>query len=141
MTLRTLTTGFYWFLGLAGLANGLWMLLDPASWYVQIPAAVPDTGPLNQHFVHDVGVVYCLAGLGAIWCARDPIAAYAAHLGVMLFYVGHALVHVAEILVGMLPHTHWWIDLPLVFLPALVLAVLTVPAVRRRAYGQNLARQ
>lgn len=133
--MRKLASGFYGILGLVSLANGLWMLLDPASWYVQIPAAVPDTGPLNQHFVHDVGVVYFAAGLGALWCARDPIAAYGAHLGVMLFYAGHALVHVAEILLGLLPHSHWWIDLPLVFSPALVLVLLTVPAVRRRVYG------
>lgn len=123
---------FYWFLGLTSLANGLWMLADPATWFTQIPAAVPDTGPLNQHFVHDIGVVYSIAGLGSIWCARDLAGTYAVHLGVMLFYAGHALVHVAEISLGLLPHSHWWIDLPLVFLPALILMTLTLPAVRQR---------
>lgn len=135
MKLATMARLFYWFLGLTSLANGLWMLADPATWFMQIPAAVPDTGPLNRHFVHDIGVVYSIAGLGAIWCARDLAGSYIAHLGVMLFYVGHALVHVAEIGLGLLPHSHWWIDLPLVFLPAVILIVLTLPGVRRRFGG------
>ena len=29
----------------------LWMLAAPAGWFVGIPAAVPDTGPLNPHLV------------------------------------------------------------------------------------------
>ena len=134
MQLRTLVAWFYGFLGLISLANGLWMLADPATWFTQIPAAVTDTGPLNQHFVHDVGVAYFLCGVAALWCARAGATAYVAHLGVMLFYAGHALVHVAEISFGLLPHTHWWIDLPLVFVPALLLAVLTLPLVRQRIW-------
>ncbi len=133
--MRALAIGFYWLLGLGSLANGLWMLGDPAGWFTQIPAAVPDTGPLNRHFVHDLGVVFCVIGVGALWCARNPVDAYAAHLGVTAFYVGHALVHVLEITAGLLPYAHWWIDLPLVFLPALVLIVLTPPSVRRRVFN------
>ncbi len=133
--MRTLALAFYWLLGLVSVANGIWMLADPATWFTQIPAAVTDTGPLNRHFVHDIGVVFCIVGLGALWCARDPIGAYPAHLGVTLFYAGHALVHVAEISFGLLPRTHWWIDLPLVFLPALALVVLTLPQVRRRVFN------
>lgn len=133
--MRAAAIAFYWLLGLGSLANGIWMLVDPATWFTQIPAAVTDTGPLNRHFVHDIGVVFCIVGLGALWCARNPLGAYAAHLGVTLFYAGHALVHVAEISFGLLPHSHWWIDLPLVFLPALLLVLLTLPAVRRRLAG------
>ena len=44
-----------WILGVTGLANGLWMLLAPESWYHGLPAAVPDTGPFNAHFVRDIG--------------------------------------------------------------------------------------
>ena len=32
----------------ANLANGIWMLVDPGHWFVTLPAAVPDTGPLNS---------------------------------------------------------------------------------------------
>lgn len=129
---RTLQV-FYGILGLGSLGNGLWMLASPAGWFMGVPAAVPDTGPLNTHFVHDIGVVFCVVGLGALWCARNLDRCQPVHWGITLFYAGHALVHVVEILVGWLPHTHWWIDAPLVFLPALLLMIAGLPKVRRAA--------
>ena len=48
-------------LGLALAANGLLMLFDPAGWYAVAPG-VPDTGPLNPHFVRDIGCAYILTG-------------------------------------------------------------------------------
>lgn len=129
MSRRTAVVLFYVALGAGSLANGLWMLLSPASWYAGIPAAVPDTGPLNYHFVHDLGVVFSVVGLGAFWSARNLDQCRPVHLGITLFYVGHALVHVAEISVGRLPADHWLIDLPLTFAPALALAALSLPAV------------
>jgi hypothetical protein len=137
MQLRTLVMMFYGFLGLISLANGLWMLADPATWFTHIPAAVTDTGPLNRHFVHDVGIAYFVCGVAALWCAHVGAAGFVAHLGVTLFYVGHALSHVVEIGLGLLPHTHWWIDLPLVFVPALALAILTLPRVRQIIWSQT----
>jgi hypothetical protein len=130
--MRGLLKAFYAILGIGSLANGLWMLASPASWYVGVPAAVPDTGPLNTHFVHDIGVVFVVVGLGALWCARNLERCAPVHWGITLFYAGHALVHVAEIAVGILPHSHWWIDLPLVFLPAVLLVATGLPPLRRR---------
>lgn len=124
---------FYWLLGVGSLLNGLWMLASPAGWFVGIPAGVTDTGPANPHFIHDIGVVFCVVGLGSIWCARNLERCEPVHWGIALFFVGHALVHVVEILVGWLPHNHWWLDAPLVFLPAVALVVAGLPAIRRRA--------
>jgi hypothetical protein len=131
--MRALLKSFYWIFGLGSLVNGLWMLASPAGWYVGIPAAVPDTGPLNTHFVHDIGVVFCVVGLGGIWCARNLERCLPVHWGITLFYVGHALVHVIEILTGWLPGEHWWVDAPLVFLPAVLLVVAGLPSVRHKA--------
>ena len=50
--------------GLGNLANGLWMLADPVGWYREIPAAVPDFGPLNEHFVRDIGSAFAAQGVG-----------------------------------------------------------------------------
>jgi hypothetical protein len=115
---------FYRILGLGSLANGVWMLVSPEGWFTGVPAAVTDTGPVNVHFVHDLGVVFILAGLGAFWCAAQHRVRNPVHAGLALFFSGHALVHVAEILAGRLPAAHWWIDAPLVFLPAVLLAAL-----------------
>jgi len=44
-----------------------------------------------------------------------------------LFYGLHALVHVADLCGGRLAPAHWAVDFPGVFLPAIVLAVLSLP--------------
>ena len=41
--------------GAVCVANALWMLAGPLHWYRELPAAVPDTGPFNPHFVRDIG--------------------------------------------------------------------------------------
>lgn len=128
------TFAIVWYRGLAliAIANGLWMLADPATWYVHIPAGVTDTGPLNNHFVHDIGVVFVIVGVACWWCAANLPKAWPVHLGVTAFLGGHALVHVAEISFGLLPSEHWLIDAPLTFAPALVLLVFSLPPVWRQ---------
>lgn len=116
--------------GASSIGNGLWMLLFAQNWYDNMPVAIHDTGPLNTHFVHDIGLVYLIAGLALLWCASNLPKSFNVFIGILLFYVGHALIHVVEILLGLLPPTHWWIDFPLVFLPAIVLIFL-VPSVRK----------
>ncbi len=112
------------FFGATNVGNGLWMLFFVDNWFTTLPG-VHDTGPINRHFVHDVGLVYLLAGLALIWCAWRIRSSKYLYLAVMFFFAGHALIHVVEILVGLLPTSHWLIDLPLVFVPALILMVLT----------------
>ena len=117
---------------LSSFFNGMRMLLFPLSWYRDFPAAVPHTGPFNQHFVRDIGVAYLVAALGFGWCALRPDRARPVHFGLTVFFLGHALIHLADILAGRLPHAHWLIDSPLVFAPALILLLLSVPSVRAR---------
>lgn len=112
------------FFGAVNVGNGIWMLLFVDNWFNAIPG-VHDTGPLNRHFVHDVGMVYLLAGVALIWCARHVRSTRYVYLSVMLFFVGHAAIHVIEIIIGLLPPSHWLIDLPLIFVPALILLGLT----------------
>ncbi len=120
-------------LGLAGvatLAHAAWMLLDPAGWYATLPAAVPDTGPLNAHFVRDVGAAFAAMGVALLLAALRP-ALRAPMLAVgAVFYVAHALIHVTDTLAGRLPPSHWLVDLPGVYLPALVMLAVTVAALR-----------
>ena len=110
-------------LGLLNLANGLWMLLAPGGWYHHLPTAVPDTGPLNPHFVRDIGAAFVT--IGAVLLLAAPSRGVL--LAVTLFYVLHAVVHVTDLAAGRLGAEHWLIDLPGVFLPALVLGALCLP--------------
>lgn len=129
--MRPLFVAFLWLTGLVSIANGGWMLAHAWSWFTWLPGVL-DTGAVNSHFIHDVGIAYALCGAGLIWCASHLPAARPVYLGITLFFAGHALGHVVEILLGQLPPRHWWVDLPLVFAPALALAGFALPPAWRR---------
>ncbi len=114
-------------LGLMNLANGAWMLIGPESWYLHLPAAVPDTGPLNVHFVRDIGIAFSTVGAALLVAAFRPPARRPVLLAATTFYVLHALLHADDIVTGRLPASHWAIDFPGVFLPAVLLVVLCLP--------------
>jgi hypothetical protein len=117
-------------LGAANLGNAAWMLASPADWYGRLPAAVPDTGPFNSHFVRDIGSAFAVVGVALVAGALRPALRVPALALSALFYVLHALVHVTDTLTGRLPESHWLVDLPGVYLPAAVLVVLTAVLAR-----------
>lgn len=129
--MRRAFVAFLGVMGAVSLANGAWMLAHAWSWFTWLPG-VMDTGAVNAHFIHDVGIAYALCGAGLLWCACNLAIARPVFIGITLFFVGHALGHVAEILAGQLPARHWWVDLPLVFAPALALGTLALPNAWRR---------
>jgi hypothetical protein len=111
-------------LGLATVANALWMLVQPAGWYAGLPAGVPDTGPYNEHFVRDIGCALATMGVVLVWAAlrrrwRAPLVAVVA-----LFFAAHASLHVFDTLRGFLHADHWLLDLPAVYAPTALLAAL-----------------
>jgi hypothetical protein len=126
---------FYGISSVASLINGTWMLFFPLSWYTDLPADVPHTGPFNSHFVRDLGVAFIAVGLAFGWSALNVERSRPVHIALTVFLAGHALIHVADIAMGHLPASHWLIDLPAVFLPAAIMLALTAPALRRRLGG------
>jgi hypothetical protein len=118
---------FLWIFGLGNIANAIWMLVAPEAWYHELPAGVPDTGPLNLHFVRDIGAAYATTGLALCAGAEMPQYRRAAIAGAAVFLGLHAAIHVFDLVTGLLPATHWIEDLPGVFFPALLLAVLSLP--------------
>ncbi len=118
---------------LSSLGNGVWMLANPPHWYATLPAAVPDFGPLNEHFVRDIGCIFFLLGVALAGAAVVPGWRVAACLAAAGFYGLHALVHVVDTLRGLVGPEHWLIDLPGVYAPAVVLIAMTMVLARRRA--------
>jgi hypothetical protein len=110
---------------LSNLVNGAWMLAAPVHWYENLPAAVPDFGPLNEHFVRDIGCIFTLLGVGLAIGAVVPRWRVAACAAAAAFYGLHALVHVLDTMRGLVGPEHWMIDLPGVYVPAVLLAGLT----------------
>lgn len=80
------------FLGLFHLANGLYMLAAPDAWYAAVPG-VTLTGPINHHFIEDVGLAYIASALGLLLGARKGNAAAAFALAGATWPVLHALLH------------------------------------------------
>ncbi len=112
----------FWLFCVFMVANGLWMLVAPEPWCSELPAAVPDTGPFNPHFVRDVGVSFAVLGVGFGWCAANLERCYPVYLGLT-----------ADIAAGRLSHAHCETDALPVFVPAALLLALSFPPVWRRA--------
>jgi hypothetical protein len=108
-------------------ANGVYMFVDPPSWYAAVPG-VPATGPLNPHFVRDIGIAYFTAGAALAWSVLG--AGWRASALAGLFLGGHALLHLGETILG---HHHDVIlnEIAAVHLPAIITIVIAV--LQRRA--------
>ncbi len=104
-----------WLLGALLAANGVFMLADPAAWYAAVPG-VAMTGPLNLHFVRDIGCAYVAPGAALVWFALDARARGAALAG-GAFLALHALIHLADAASGRETLHHLVGDLPAVFVP------------------------
>jgi len=116
--------------GAGNLLNGAWMLADPPGWYETIPG-VTGSGPLNEHFVRDVGAVFALMGVALLWAALRPARRLVLVSGVAAFYVLHALVHVLDTMRGLFPPGQWALDVVPIHLPALVLLGAVAALARR----------
>jgi hypothetical protein len=116
-----------WMLGATLAANGLFMLGDPAAWYAAIPG-VTMTGPLNPHFVRDIGCAYLMAGAALAAFAVDARARPAALAG-GAFLALHAFVHLWDLASGREDLHHLVHDLPTVFLPPAIALWLAWPSV------------
>ena len=80
-------------LGLFHLGNGAAMLLAPESWYAATPG-VGMTGPMNHHFIQDIGLAYLASGAGLILGARAGRTAATLALAGAAWPALHALLHV-----------------------------------------------
>jgi len=115
--------------GAALAGNGIYMLVDPTGWYFAVPG-VTTTGPFNQHFLRDIGLIFLLVGIAFVVGALRPAPRVALWGMGALWLSGHALFHVWEVAVGICGASALLRDFPAVTLPALVAIALTVWAAR-----------
>jgi hypothetical protein len=116
-------------LGLLLVGNGLVMLADPAEWYFAVPG-VTTTGPFNQHFLRDIGLIYIVLGGGflvGIVRPRDRALLWAAST---VWLAGHALFHFWEVSVGICGASTLSRDFTGVTAPAILGLALTVAGTR-----------
>ncbi|WP_171982569.1 hypothetical protein [Sphingomonas sp. LM7] len=115
-------------LGLGALANGIFMLASPTGWYFAVPG-VTTTGPFNQHFIRDIGIIFLF--LGAAFLTGAIRREFRIVLwGAATLWLGcHALFHFWEVAVGICGTSALLRDFPAVTFPALLGAALTFWAV------------
>ena len=118
-------------LGAGAVANGLIMLAVPADWYFAVPG-VTTTGPFNQHFIRDIGLIFVLIGVAYIWGAARPAMRIALWGAASFWLAGHALFHLWEVAVGICGTSAIAQDFPAVTLPAIIGVGFTVWAMRAR---------
>lgn len=100
-------------------ANGIFMLADPGIWYFAIPGVIT-TGPFNQHFVRDIGLIFLLIGAAMVSGAPIPGQHVALWSAAGIWLAGHAVLHLWEMSVGICGPDAIAPDFPAVTLPALV---------------------
>ena len=112
-------------LGLTMIANGVFMLVGPENWYFAVPG-VTATGPSNQHFIRDIGLIFLFLGGGFLFGVMRPEIRVLLWGAAAIWLSGHALFHFWEVAVGICSPSALARDFPAVTLPALVALALTI---------------
>jgi hypothetical protein len=115
-------------LGVLAIANGVFMLVAPEDWYFAVPG-VTTTGPFNQHFVRDIGLIFLLLGGAFLFGAVRPDLRVALWGAASIWLSGHALFHFWEVAVGICGPSDLLRDFPAVTLPAILALLLTYWAI------------
>jgi len=115
-------------LGIAAIANGLFMLVDPERWYLAVPG-VTTTGPFNQHFVRDIGLIFLFLGGAFLLGAARPELRVPFWGAASIWLSGHALFHFWEVAVGICGPSALTRDFPAVTLPAVIGLIITLWAI------------
>lgn len=128
------------FFATVNILNGLWMIFAPKHWYYNLPAGVPMFGPLNYHFIRDLGCVFFLLGVGVVFAAF--YLSYRLPLFTMntAFLFCHMLVHIYEVVSGRVPLSMFWVDLPLVYVPSIISLVLNFLLIKQLQNNEPVRR-
>ena len=132
--LKSVCLGIAVLLGVAMVANGVFMLVSPADWYMAVPG-VTSTGPFNQHFVRDIGLIFLLLGGAFLVGTALPRSRVLLWAAASIWLSGHALVHLWEGAVGICSPSVLPRDFPAVTLPAIIGRALTLWAIRQSRDG------
>ena len=128
--LKSASLGIAMLLGVAMIANGTFMLVAPEGWYLAVPG-VTSTGPFNQHFLRDIGLIFLLLGGAFLLGAALPGSRVLLWAAASIWLTGHALLHFWEVAVGICSPSVLPRDFPAVTLPAIIGIALTFWAIRQ----------
>jgi hypothetical protein len=127
--MRKLVLGTAVLLGVGAGVNGIFMLALPADWYLLVPG-VTTTGPFNQHFVRDIGLVFLFIGTAFLIGVARPRLRLFLWAAPTLWVWGHALFHFWEVAVGICGPSAIARDFPAITVPAILGTAVTVWAAK-----------
>ena len=136
--LQIICLGTATLMGVAAFANGVLMLESPAQWYFLVPG-VTTTGPYNQHFIRDIGLVFLFVGAAFLIGAAKPQYRVVLWAAPTLWLAAHALFHFWEVAVGICAPSALVRDFPAVTLPAIIGGLLTLWAAYDTQTGRTAA--
>jgi hypothetical protein len=117
------------------------MLIDPERWYFSVPG-VTTTGPFNQHFVRDIGLIFFGLGIAFLAGAARPGLRIPFWSAASIWLAGHALFHFWEVAVGICGPSALARDFLAVTLPAVASLAITFWAIgeaRNAAADERIA--
>ena len=115
-------------LGILAIGNGVFMLVSPDAWYLAVPG-VTETGPFNQHFLRDIGLIFVFLGGAFLLGTARPQVRVLLWGAAAIWLLGNALFHFWEVAVGICSPSDLVRDFPAVTLPAIIAVVLTLWAI------------
>jgi hypothetical protein len=80
-------------IGIFNVGNGVYMLVAPQAWYGAVPG-VAASGPMNTHFIVDVGFAFIASGAGQLLGLKASRAGAAFALAGSVWPALHAAFHV-----------------------------------------------
>lgn len=118
-------------LGTGAITNGIFMLISPVNWYFAVPG-VTTTGPFNQHFIRDIGLIFLGVGAAFLLGAMRPVYRTVSWGAAATWLSGHALFHFWEVAVGICGPSALLRDFLAVTLPALLAIAITLHAMTNK---------
>ena len=118
-------------IGIAFLANSIFMIVSPSSWYYSLETVV-QTGPMNSHFIRDIGLMYFLTAVVVFLGLRQPQNKVVWWTGAAGWHLLHGGLHTWETVVGISTVEAYAQDFVPVVVPGLVLMALGWWANRRQ---------
>ncbi|HSC35121.1 MAG TPA: hypothetical protein VLG45_07590 [Thermodesulfobacteriota bacterium] len=115
--------------------NGIFMIIAPETWYELIPG-VTDTGPFNQHFIRDIGIIQLFLGVAFGVGMIRPELRVGLWAAATLWLIAHAVFHLWEVAVGICTPSVILRDFPAVSLPAIIGVALTLWAINSSRAGR-----
>lgn len=120
-----------WIVAVMDIVTGIEMFFFPGAWFFRLVPGVTETGPFNGHLVMDGGTFFLAVGIGLVAAALNPRRNAIAVVVAAVAGIMHSILHLYSHAAGLLSAQHMVIEVLGIYVPALVLVVISINLYRR----------